>query len=49
MWDLSSGEVCFGQRVGFPVSVLKWVSQQRVDHYINYQLVLGVGNVMNQV
>ena len=43
IWDLSSGEVAFGQQLPAPASVMKWVSCARDGHYIAYDLVVGHG------
>ena len=46
IWDLSNGEVVYGQRVTSVVSVMKWAEHRRVRQYDEYDLVLGHGNLV---
>jgi WD40 repeat protein len=46
IWDLSNGEVVFGQRVSSVVSVLQWVEHRKVRQYDEYELVLGYGSLV---
>lgn len=48
VWDLSTGEVCYGQKIAKPISILKWTDQKKVNHHISYELVLGIGSVVSQ-
>ena len=43
VWDLSSGEVAYGQTLPAPASIMKWVSCSRDGHYIAYDIVVGHG------
>jgi hypothetical protein len=48
IWDLSTAEVVFGQKLIAQVSILKWADQKKVGHHNVYELVLGVGGNLNQ-
>ena len=46
IWDISSGEVVYGQKTSYVVSVMKWAAHQKVRQYDEYGLVLGFGNLI---
>lgn len=48
MWDLSTGEVVFGQKQANPVTVLIWAEAKKVSHNTAYELVLGVQSILYQ-
>lgn len=48
IWDTSTGEVLYGQRTAQPISVMKWVDYTENRHYTTYELVMGIGNVLNK-
>lgn len=43
IWDLSTGEVVYGQRLLSPATILQWV--ESIEHMgrVSYELVIGVG------
>lgn len=48
VWELATGEVQFGQHLQQPVSIVKWMSAKKVNHYMSYELVFGIGNSVSQ-
>lgn len=48
IWDVSTGEVVYGQKVASPVAILAWADQKKVNHNIDYELVIGIQNVVYQ-
>jgi len=48
IWDLTTGEVAFGQKVPSSVVILKWTEQKKVNHHIAYELMLGIGTSITQ-
>jgi len=48
IWDLSSEEIVYAQKLAFPASVLMWVEHHKVQQYFTYELVIGIGNTLNK-
>ena len=48
IWDLSTGEVVFGQRLPMAVSVLQWVEHRLENRRMTYELVIGTGSILNR-
>lgn len=48
IWDVATGEVIYCQKVASPVSILQWADQKKVNHNIDYELVIGIQNVVYQ-
>jgi WD40 repeat protein len=47
IWDLTTGEVIYGQKTAFPISILTWAEHKKVSHNIEYDLVIGMNNTIN--
>jgi hypothetical protein len=47
IWDISTGEVVFGQRLAVPVNVLQWVEHRMENRRYVYELVLGTMLIQN--
>lgn len=48
VWDLATAEVVFGMKLLNPVTLLKWAEHKKVNHNIAYEIVIGIGTVLNQ-
>lgn len=48
IWDLTSGEIVYGSKMPNPVSVLIWIEHKKVNQYVNYELILGQGTILNK-
>ena len=48
IWDLTTGEVIYGQRLPTVVAVLQWVEHKLENRRIVYEMVLGVGSNLNK-
>lgn len=48
IWDLTTGEVVYGQKLQQPVSIMKWVDHKKVNHNIAYELVFGMNSNLFQ-
>lgn len=48
IWDLSTGEVAFGQKQPNPVTVLVWAVIKKVNHNNAYELVIGMQSSLYQ-
>lgn len=48
IWDVSTGEVIYGNKAATPISVLKWVDHNRKDYYTDYELVVCIGSEVKQ-
>jgi WD40 repeat protein len=48
IWDLSTGEVVYGQKTPSAITVLAWAYQKKINHNIDYELVIGMNNVVSQ-
>mmetsp|Transcript_9578 Transcript_9578/g.14420 ORF Transcript_9578/g.14420 Transcript_9578/m.14420 type:complete len:697 (-) Transcript_9578:178-2268(-) len=48
VWELSSGEVVFGQRNTTPVSIVKWVEHYVQNRRVVYDLAIGVGTTLSK-
>ena len=46
MWDLSNGEVVYGQKVQNVVSVLQWTEHRKIRQYDEYEIALGYGSLI---
>ena len=46
IWDLTTGEVVFGQRFPSCVSVLQWVEHRMENRRMVYELCLGISSNM---
>jgi WD40 repeat protein len=49
IWDLVSSEVVGSYKLPVPATVLMWADQRKQVHSVDYELVVGAGNVMSKV
>jgi WD40 repeat protein len=48
IWEVGTGEVIYAQKTPTPISILAWADQKKVNHNIDYELVLGMNNTVSQ-
>ena len=46
IWELSTSEVVYGQKLPVPASVLKWVEHKQENRRMSYELVIGYNNTV---
>lgn len=48
IWDITTSEVVYGQKLLEPATVFRWTDMKKVSHNMSYEIVVGFGTVLQQ-
>jgi WD40 repeat protein len=48
IWEVATGEVVYGQRLGTSASVLMFVRHKPNKQYVSYELIIGIGSTLHK-